>query len=102
MPAASALGDHFFSRTDAPAGPYTSFPLRALGLPKGLDVDDDALDEGLRVLQRLHPTAATSTQEQRDLADAASARVNGATAVLRDDAAGGLSAAARDRDVRFR
>ena len=49
--------------------------------------DDDALDEGLRVLQRrLHPDRfATSTQEQRDLADAASVRVNGATAVLRDD-----------------
>ena len=56
-------------------------------MEQGLDVDDDALDEGLRVLQRrLHPDRfATSTQEQRDLADAASARVNGATAVLRDD-----------------
>ena len=82
-----ALGDHFFSdgtlRRDPP--PVSHFEL--LGLPKGLDVDDDALDEGLRVLQRrLHPDRfATSTQEQRDLADAASARVNGATAVLRDD-----------------
>ena len=56
-------------------------------MEQGLDVDGAALDEGLRVLQRrLHPDRfATASQEQRDLADAASARVNGATAVLRDD-----------------
>ena len=83
-----ALGDHFFSDDGALRhDPVQLSHFELLGLPKGLDVDDDALDEGLRVLQRrLHPDRfATSTQEQRDLADAASARVNGATAVLRDD-----------------
>ena len=85
---ALALGDHFFSKDGAlRRDPTQVSHFELLGLPKGLDVDDDALDEGLRVLQRrLHPDRfATSTQEQRDLADAASARVNGATAVLRDD-----------------
>ena len=53
-----------------------------LGLPKGLDVDDDALDEGLRVLQRrLHPDRFASAPEaQKLLADAASARVSNAGA----------------------
>ena len=84
---ALALGDHFFKDGTLRRDPDTVTHFELLGLPKGLDVDDDALDEGLRVLQRrLHPDRfATSTQEQRDLADAASARVNGATAVLRDD-----------------
>ena len=83
-----ALGDHFFSDDGALRhDPVQLSHFELLGLPKGLDVDDDALDEGLRVLQRrLHPDRfATSTQEQRDLADAASSIVNGATAVLRDD-----------------
>ena len=83
-----ALGDHFFSKDGAlRRDPVSVSHFELLGLPKGLDVDDDALDEGLRVLQRrLHPDRfATSTQEQRDLADAASSIVNGATAVLRDD-----------------
>ena len=85
---ALALGDHFFAADGAlRRDPATVSHFELLGLEQGLDVDDDALDEGLRVLQRrLHPDRfATSTQEQRDLADAASARVNGATAVLRDD-----------------
>ena len=83
-----ALGDHFFSKDGTlRRDPSQVSHFELLGLPKGLDVDDDALDEGLRSLQRrLHPDRfATSTQEQRDLADAASSIVNGATAVLRDD-----------------
>ena len=87
VPRRAALGDHFFQDGALRRDPASVSHFELLGLPKGLDVDDDALDEGLRVLQRrLHPDRfATSTQEQRDLADAASARVNGATAVLRDD-----------------
>ena len=85
---ALALGDHFFSKDGTlRRDPASVSHFELLGLEQGLDVDGAALDEGLRVLQRrLHPDRfATASQEQRDLADAASARVNGATAVLRDD-----------------
>ena len=54
---ALALGDHFFSKDGTlRRDPSQVSHFELLGLPKGLDVDDDALDEGLRVLQRrLHP-----------------------------------------------
>ena len=83
-----SLGDHFFTKDGAlvrdPA-PVSHFEL--LGISQGLDVDADAVDAGLRALQRrLHPDRfAQASAEQKDLADAASATVNGATSVLRDE-----------------
>ena len=60
---ALALGDHFFSKDGTlRRDPASVSHFELLGLPKGLDVDDDALDEGLRVLQRRSTRTASRPQ----------------------------------------
>ena len=83
----AALGDHFFGADGALAAEPPHVDHFALfGVAAHFDVDGAALDAGLRRLQnRLHPDRFASAPEaQKLLADAASARVNDALAVLRD------------------
>ncbi|KAH8073235.1 hypothetical protein JL721_3222 [Aureococcus anophagefferens] len=83
----AALGDHFFGADGALAAePHHVDHFALFGVAAHFDVDGAALDAGLRQLQhRLHPDRFASAPEaQKLLADAASARVNDALAVLRD------------------